>query len=88
MRQTDQPWVPTGIGKKVDMPTAPKDPWVKVKPGVWRNTETGKTETRIPGNEAANQQPVEEDPLLIHDTGAALDWFRRRGLILDGYPGE
>jgi hypothetical protein len=77
-----------GIGRKVERPTEQADPWVKVKPGVWRNTQTGKTETRIPGNEAANQQPVEEDPLLIHDTGAALDWFRRRGLILDGYPGE
>jgi hypothetical protein len=79
MRQTDQPWVPTGIGKKVDMPTAPKDPWVKVKPGVWRNTETGKTETRIPGNEAANQQPVEEP--LVPDTGSALEYYRTRGLI-------
>jgi hypothetical protein len=83
VRQVDRQWVPTGIGKKVEPTTAPADPWVRGnRPGVYRNTQTGQTETRIPGNEAANQQPiVEEDPLIL-DTGAALEWYRARGLIL------
>ena len=60
MRETDPQWVPTGIGKKVTTETAPTpDRWVKGnRPGTFRNETTGKTETRIPGNEAANHQSM------------------------------
>jgi hypothetical protein len=47
-----------GIGRKVEPKTVQKDPWVMERPGVYRNTETGAMETRIPGNEAANHQPL------------------------------
>jgi hypothetical protein len=78
-----------GIGKKVDAPTVEKDPWVLHKPGIWRNTQTGQLATDIPENEGANPAPqtpsqieAEVDELLVHDTSAALDWFRSRGLML------
>lgn len=60
-----------GLGKKVAPEVGEADPWVKVRDGVFRNTKTGKIETRIPENEKANQQPV-IDP---------LEFFRRHGLI-------
>jgi hypothetical protein len=70
MKGQPEPGHDLGIGKKVDAQTAPKDPWVKHKPGIWRNTETGQLATSPPPSPPA-QTPsqiaaeVEEEYLEI-----------------------
>jgi hypothetical protein len=61
VRQVDQQWVPTGIGKKVETETDYADPWVKHgnTPGIQRNIHTGhiRNDQPTPAPEPEPQTP-------------------------------